>query len=167
MRFYFVTDGQEGRSLLHLKTNSPPRSGTCSIYPIEGMTLKTLFNIKCSGWKDKDSPISFKVYIGKHVVQHSVVPILPPTYLPPGDPKKNHTYKLTVRIADKYGSFSEAFLVVRVSDHYVDGIRRGVSRIWLDLMKAVFADKRNELTPQRPFFFTSPFTPGKKYGRKS
>ena len=124
--------------MLHLTTNSPPRSGNCSIYPTEGTALKTLFGIKCGGWKDDDDgPISFKVYNGKHVLQHSIASILPPTYLPSGDPQKNHTYTLTVRIVDKYGSFSEAFLVVRVSEYYVDGTRQGVSSLRISLSRCM------------------------------
>ena len=41
--------------------NSPPTDGHCSVMPNEGFALETLFNILCSGWWDKDLPLSYLI----------------------------------------------------------------------------------------------------------
>ena len=45
-------------------------------------------------------------------------PFLSPTLLPLGEPEKNYTYTLTVRIVDKYGSYSEDSIFVTVSNYH-------------------------------------------------
>ena len=113
------TDGVEGRSEHHFVTNTPPQKGNCSIYPTEGEVLQTFFHVECSGWQDEDGYVSYKVYRENQLLQHGDEPVMSPTLLPLGDPLKNHTYQLTVKIVDRYGSYSKAMIAVTVRRVYV------------------------------------------------
>ena len=44
-----------------INVNSPPTNGQCSVTPDEGFALETLFNVFCSGWWDKDLPLSYLI----------------------------------------------------------------------------------------------------------
>ena len=44
-----------------LNVNSPPKNGHCSVKPEQGFALETLFNVFCSGWWDKDKPLSYLI----------------------------------------------------------------------------------------------------------
>ena len=112
--FIFLSDGVEGRSEHHFLTNTPPQNGYCFIYPTEGKVLQTFFQIKCPGWNDEDGHVAYKVYRGERLLQHGNQPVLTPLLLPLGSPEKNYAYELTVKIFDKYGSFSTEVLSVKV-----------------------------------------------------
>ena len=43
--------GPAGISSYQFRTNAPPDGGQCTVKPLNGSALKTLFNIQCSGWK--------------------------------------------------------------------------------------------------------------------
>ena len=114
--FYFIsTEGLEGRSEHHFTTNIPPRKGNCNVSPTEGKVLKTKFRIECSGWHDKDGPLIYKVLLGETLLLHGQDAKLPPSILPLGPHQNNYTYNLTVKVFDKYNSFSEETLLVTVS----------------------------------------------------
>ena len=40
-----------GISSYQFRMNAPPEGGKCTVKPLDGIALKTLFNIQCSGWK--------------------------------------------------------------------------------------------------------------------
>ena len=109
------TDGVEGRSDYTFLTNTPPKNGNCSISPTTGEMLKTFFYIECEGWRDEDGYVRYQVYHGYELLLHYNEPTLSPILLPMGDPLNNYTYTLTVRIVDKYHSFSEEEVTVSVS----------------------------------------------------
>ena len=44
-----------------LTVNSPPINGQCSVMPKRGFALDTLFHVSCSGWWDKEKPITYFV----------------------------------------------------------------------------------------------------------
>ena len=43
--------GPAGISSYQFRMNAPPEGGQCTVKPLNGSALKTLFNIQCSGWK--------------------------------------------------------------------------------------------------------------------
>lgn len=77
--------------------------------------MKTFFQMKCPGWQGADGYIIYKVYHLGRLLQHGNEPILSPMLLPLGNPDKNYTDELTVKICDKHGSCSEEMLTVKVS----------------------------------------------------
>lgn len=77
--------------------------------------LETRFRIECSGWYDEDGPLLYKVLRGETLIQHGQDPKLSPSLLPLGLNQNNYTYNLTVKVFDKYNSFSEETLLVTVS----------------------------------------------------
>lgn len=113
--FLFFTEGLEGRSEHHFTTNIPPRNGNCNVSPTEGKVLETHFRIECPGWHDEDGPLIYKVLRGEKLLQHGQDPKLSPSLLPLGPHQNSYTYNLTVKIFDKYNSFSEGTLLVTVS----------------------------------------------------
>lgn len=109
-------EGQQGQSEHYFKTNFPPRNGSCTISPREGRVLETYFHIKCRGWQDEDGPVMYKVFHGRKLLQHGKEAFLSPSLLPLGPRQNNYTYYLTVRIFDKFNSFSEEMLSVTVRE---------------------------------------------------
>ena len=77
--------------------------------------LKTKFRIECSGWHDEDGSLIYKVLLGEKLLQRGQDANLPPSILPLGPHQSNYTYNLTVKVFDKYNSFSEETLLVTVS----------------------------------------------------
>jgi hypothetical protein len=55
----------EGSSSIVLKVNKPPFEGICSIYPLNGTYLSTVFKIKCSNWTDSDGFVEKYEFYGK------------------------------------------------------------------------------------------------------
>lgn len=112
--YFFSTEGLEGRSEHHFTTNIPPQKGNCSVSPTEGKVLETHFRIECSGSHDEDGPLIYKVLLGESLLQHGQDPKLPTSLLPQGPHQNNYTYNLTVKVFDKYNSFSEETMLVTV-----------------------------------------------------
>lgn len=111
---FLPTGGLEGRSEHHFTTNIPPQKGNCNVSPTEGKVLETYFKIECSGWHDEDGPLIYKVLLGESLLRLGQDPKLPPSLLPQGPHQNNYTYNLTVKVFDKYNSFSEETLLVTV-----------------------------------------------------
>ena len=111
---FLPTRGLEGRSEHHFTTNIPPQKGNCNVSPTEGKVLETYFKIECSGWHDEDGPLIYKVLLGESLLRLGQDPKLPPSLLPQGPHQNNYTYNLTVKVFDKYNSFSEETLLVTV-----------------------------------------------------
>jgi hypothetical protein len=59
-----LADGTEGASYTTLVSNSPPTGGTCSISPLAGDAVNTLFDITCTGWTDDDGVDEYQI-LGK------------------------------------------------------------------------------------------------------
>ena len=112
--YFLSTGGLEGRSEHHFTTNTPPQKGICNVSPTEGKVLETYFKIECSGWHDEDSALMYKVLLGESLLRHGQDPKLPPSLLPQSPRQNNNTYNLTVKVFDKYNSFSEETLLVTV-----------------------------------------------------
>ena len=102
-----TSDDQLGMSVYEFSTASPPTGGTCSITPSSGISLKTDFNLSCSGWKSDSIPLSYLIqyqlktgfynvlYKG---VNSSIISLLPPGKLP------DYAVKIIVTVTDTYGA---------------------------------------------------------------
>ena len=51
--------GPTGISSYQFRMNAPPEGGQCTVKPLNGSALKTLFNIQCSGWKVRFDSLIF------------------------------------------------------------------------------------------------------------
>lgn len=51
-------------SSLVLATNKLPTGGSCSIEPLEGITMDTVFTVVCQDWTDSDGNITRYEFIG-------------------------------------------------------------------------------------------------------
>ncbi|XP_048589563.1 polycystin-1 [Nematostella vectensis] len=88
--------------------NSPPDEGNCSVWPLEGMEMSTIFQLSCEGWQDTEMPLR---YIFNYVIdgrmtiaydgnepQWNFVIILP------SDTKSDNTFvEFIADIMDSYG----------------------------------------------------------------
>ena len=104
-------DGFAGMSAYDFSTSLPPEGGTCSIEPSSGISLKTYFNLSCSGWTTYNTPLSYQwryqlsnglnsvVY---HGLNTSVVSLLPS-----GDVSNNFMLDFTVTVTDSYGASTQ------------------------------------------------------------
>ena len=104
-------DGFTGMSVYDFSTSLPPGGGTCSIEPSSGISLRTYFNLSCSGWSSSNTPLSYQFRYQlsnsfNNVVYHglntSVVSLLPS-----GDVSNNFTLDFTVTVTDSYGASTQ------------------------------------------------------------
>lgn len=59
--FFFFGLETGGFSDFRFTVNRPPSGGFCEVSPREGVTLSTIFAIKCDAWFDEDTPIKYKI----------------------------------------------------------------------------------------------------------
>ena len=46
-----------------LHTASPPERGNCTVIPSRGVVLQDLFTIRCSGFNDQGTPLTYLFFI--------------------------------------------------------------------------------------------------------
>ncbi|XP_065682979.1 polycystin family receptor for egg jelly isoform X2 [Hydra vulgaris] len=98
-------DELSGFSDFVFTVNQPPYGGFCQINPNTGVTLYTMFEIKCDQWNDEDTPLLYVVdsHCGDLVQNMYTGPenhisII----LPLGNKEEDYWYDLIVRVEDKY-----------------------------------------------------------------
>ena len=112
--------GAQGYTTEKVEVNSPPKNGSFRVDPKKGVILKEQFNLSCSGWKDED-PLEYEILYSKQAdtgFQTYLRSKDPHFYLksfPGGDPDKNNTLHLLLRVWDSHGAFSEAKEDIQVS----------------------------------------------------
>ena len=57
-----------GFSSVVLGVNQLPFNGSCSIFPLSGISMETEFNITCSNWHDPDGEIVRYEYYGNYFI---------------------------------------------------------------------------------------------------
>ncbi|KAK2571916.1 Polycystin-2 [Acropora cervicornis] len=96
--------GPAGVSSYQFRMNAPPEGGQCTVKPLNGSALTTLFNIQCSGWKDSEKPLTYqfqyKTAGGLYTVVSYGSEDHVETVLPQGQ-KDNFTFEFSVTIKDK------------------------------------------------------------------
>ncbi|XP_032201600.1 polycystic kidney disease and receptor for egg jelly-related protein-like [Mustela erminea] len=110
--------------------NYVPETGECSINPSTGVAFVTRFVIRCSNFKDKNIPLTYKMVVSdlygfgqiSSVRENTLGAILylgnestsPPSFLPVGVLANRYAMKIFVQVYDSLGAFSQATLYATV-----------------------------------------------------
>ncbi|XP_044084546.1 polycystic kidney disease and receptor for egg jelly-related protein-like [Neovison vison] len=110
--------------------NHVPETGECSINPATGVAFVTRFVIRCSNFKDKNIPLTYKMVVSdlygfgqiSSVKENTLGAILylgneptsPPSFLPVGVLANHYAMKISVQVYDSLGAFSQATLYATV-----------------------------------------------------
>ncbi|XP_077166588.1 polycystin family receptor for egg jelly-like [Paroedura picta] len=111
--------------------NSPPQIGKCLLKPKTGIAFLTKFVVRCSGFKDKHLPLTYKIRAASHtltiprkystenstlgtIVYFGPEPQIPPSFLPIGLPSKQYALPISVEVYDALGAFSQLTLQAKV-----------------------------------------------------
>ncbi|XP_014734619.1 PREDICTED: polycystic kidney disease and receptor for egg jelly-related protein [Sturnus vulgaris] len=126
-------DGRSSSFIRPFRVNIPPRDGTCNISPHYGIAFLTKFVVKCRGFYDSHSPLTYKVIVASNipetttvtsVVENTFGPILyygsepktPPSFLPVGHPSHKYALTLYIQVRDSIGAFTQVSLRVHVKN---------------------------------------------------
>ncbi|XP_034994362.2 polycystin family receptor for egg jelly-like [Zootoca vivipara] len=127
---------KEGQSAIYeysFYVNGPPQIGKCVINPKIGMAFLTKFIIQCSGFEDKNGPLTYKVIASSNqikaravsTIENNVLGIIvyaghkrktPHSFLPAGIPSQNSTLIIYVQVYDALGASSQVILQATVYD---------------------------------------------------
>ncbi|XP_015282713.1 PREDICTED: polycystic kidney disease and receptor for egg jelly-related protein [Gekko japonicus] len=111
--------------------NSPPQIGKCLLKPTTGIAFLTKFVVRCSGFKDKHLPLTYKIRAASHtltitrksstensnlgtIVYSGYQPKIPPSLLPIGIPSKQYALPIYIEVYDALGAFSQLTLQAKV-----------------------------------------------------
>ncbi|KAG8452320.1 hypothetical protein GDO86_004215 [Hymenochirus boettgeri] len=109
--------------------NSPPGAGRCFIEPSEGIALQTKFRIGCSGFKDVNQPLTYKILSSLTkssnisslqtnslgvIIYNGYDSTTPPFLLPAGEPSLNYSSTLHIQVYDSLSAYTELSLNVKV-----------------------------------------------------
>ncbi|XP_070804066.1 polycystin family receptor for egg jelly-like [Pituophis catenifer annectens] len=101
--------------------NTPPALGKCSLNPPTGIAFLTKFSVHCSGFRDQDLPLTYKVKVALDSMEmpirgNSTLGTIvyfgdqsksPPSFLPVGVPSKQYLLNLYVQVYDDLGAYSQ------------------------------------------------------------
>ena len=106
--FATTTEGLSGMGAYDISTASPPKDGTCSITPSNGISMKTDFNLTCSHWKSDSTPLSYQF---QYRLENGLYSMLYDgwnntviSWLPP----ENYALKVVVTVTDTFGASAPA-----------------------------------------------------------
>lgn len=94
-----------GFSDFRFTVNRPPSGGFCEVSPREGVTLSTIFAIKCDAWFDEDTPIKYKIDTlrgGERQNMYTGFEREVSMILPIGQEEDNYEYELIVTVEDHF-----------------------------------------------------------------
>ncbi|XP_055963049.1 polycystin family receptor for egg jelly [Sorex fumeus] len=131
VRVHLSTWGGRTVSLAHAFTvNQPPQAGKCRVRPAEGTSLLTHFVVQCRDFRDKDTPLTYKIIVSdlrgfgtiSSLEENTLGAILylgnassvATSFLPPGDPANRDSLKLYAQVSDARGAFSQVAFRARV-----------------------------------------------------
>ncbi|XP_041443686.1 polycystic kidney disease and receptor for egg jelly-related protein-like [Xenopus laevis] len=127
--------GAQSTSKYSFYVNAPPEAGRCFIKPTTGVALETKFIIGCSGFKDQNQPLMYKVLaaVDKNsnisslrdnplgvIVYHGYESTTPPIFLPVGEKSQDYKLTLYVQVYDALSAYTEISLSATVSE-FQDG----------------------------------------------
>ncbi|XP_077166176.1 polycystin family receptor for egg jelly-like [Paroedura picta] len=124
---------QEATYKYSFSINAPPQIGKCSIHPRVGTAFLTTFTIQCSGFKDENGPLTYKIIAYSDEMRKTTMHLpgnsslgtivyvghqqkMLPSFLPPGIPSKNYALAVLVQVYDTLGAFSQVRLQATVHD---------------------------------------------------
>lgn len=130
-----ITTGSGASSVYRYSfyVNSAPKIGRCAINPTEGIAFQTTFIVQCSGFSDRNLPLTYKVIAASDSLKTSKITTLeensfgtivyfgykpksPPSFLPIGIPFKNYALTIYIQVSDSLGAFSQVSLQATVRD---------------------------------------------------
>ncbi|KAM6162190.1 polycystin family receptor for egg jelly [Erethizon dorsatum] len=107
-----------------------PQVGECQVNPVKGIAMFTKFVVKCSHFKDKHVPLTYKITVSdldgvgdiSLVKENTLGTILywgtrattPPSFLPVGSSANHYSLQITAQVYDSLGAFSQVTLSVTV-----------------------------------------------------
>uniref|UniRef100_A0A8D0BLQ7 Polycystic kidney disease and receptor for egg jelly-related protein n=1 Tax=Salvator merianae TaxID=96440 RepID=A0A8D0BLQ7_SALMN len=111
--------------------NGPPQTGKCVIKPRTGLAFRTKFFVQCSGFEDRNGPLTYKVIAASDQMEVSLTPSMengilgiivyvgheyktPQFFLPVGIPSQNFALILYVQVCDALGACSQVSLQATV-----------------------------------------------------
>ncbi|XP_022250998.1 polycystic kidney disease protein 1-like 2 [Limulus polyphemus] len=131
--YIFSVQGDPGNGLIgtanyRITMNSPPKVGSCNVIPETGVTLETMFTVRCKGFQDEDIPMTYQFFYSNKLGIHSETandrkgtllkfrhyPEMSNTLLPVGDPSYNYTGIITVMVSDAFDMSVETNIFIQV-----------------------------------------------------
>ncbi|NP_001128338.1 polycystin family receptor for egg jelly precursor [Rattus norvegicus] len=110
--------------------NQGPQVGKCNIDPASGISMVTKFAVACSGFKDKNLPLTYKVIVSEldsigdissvdentlgTIMYLGTQPTTPAFFLPVGMATNHYNLRLYAQVYDSLGTFSQVTLQATV-----------------------------------------------------
>ncbi|XP_031207786.1 polycystic kidney disease and receptor for egg jelly-related protein isoform X2 [Mastomys coucha] len=110
--------------------NHGPQVGKCKISPVSGISMVTEFAVECSGFKDENLPLKYKIIVSEldsigeissveentlgSIVYSGTEPITPVFFLPVGTVTDHYIVRLYAQVYDSLGTFSQVTLQATV-----------------------------------------------------
>lgn len=60
-----MATGANGVSFLDFELNTAPEGGSCTVSPLTGVSMQTLFTISCTDWNDVDGVLTYQFFSKK------------------------------------------------------------------------------------------------------
>uniref|UniRef100_G1KQX6 Polycystin family receptor for egg jelly n=1 Tax=Anolis carolinensis TaxID=28377 RepID=G1KQX6_ANOCA len=128
-----TTEGQTAIYKYSFYVNGPPRLGKCVLNPNIGIAFLTKFIIQCSGFEDKNEPLTYKVIAAYNQIETSTISSIenntlgiiiysghdyktPRSFLPNGVPSQNSALVIYIQVYDALGASSQVTLQATVHD---------------------------------------------------
>lgn len=109
--------GRKSFNVIKRDIDTSPENGTCSLTPMQGEAMVTLFKITCLGWKDKDLPLKYRYFYQKDndfIELYGGTSKQSSSLLPMGDASSNYSINVIAEIQDSLGSTTRASMAVQV-----------------------------------------------------
>jgi len=66
-----TASGAYGVSFLDFELNTAPAGGSCTVSPLSGVSMQTLFTVSCTDWNDVDGVLAYQFFSKTTVFHHS------------------------------------------------------------------------------------------------
>ncbi|EDV28218.1 uncharacterized protein TRIADDRAFT_53596 [Trichoplax adhaerens] len=113
-------NGSVSYSYYNISINPPPKPGTCHVEPSDGITLKTMYSIRCYDFSDDDQPLSYQFRIpsastvnNEMEVYYSPVPKVS-LILPAGQESNGYKLPMEVIATDGLGASVKIPILITV-----------------------------------------------------
>ncbi|XP_004642518.2 polycystic kidney disease and receptor for egg jelly-related protein [Octodon degus] len=110
--------------------NHGPQGGQCHINPGKGIAMLTEFVVRCSHFKDKHVPLTYKITVSDSdsagdtslvkedtpgtILYRGPQAATPPAFLPVGSSARHYALQISAQVCDSLGAFSQVRLSVAV-----------------------------------------------------
>ena len=116
---FFNNNGTGFWAEYSVRTDMPPRGGSCVVSPSEGVVIETQFQISCADWTDEDSPLWYEFFLshpvhGPLLLFYGWMPDSVGLFLPAGLKENDFNVDLFVKITDVLGSHRTVPLQAKV-----------------------------------------------------